>query len=181
MLEPRLEVGGILLRPWERGDRESLVEHGDDPQVTRYLADRFPSPYTLDEADRWLDYCADLDDAIASLAIVVDGAACGGIGMERRSDLERQTAEVGYWLGRRYWGRGIAARALVALTEFAFAERDIERLEAIVIEAHRPSARVLEKAGYTLEGRRRRALLKAGTFHDALTYAKLRGEAGEGL
>jgi len=174
MSDPRLDLGDVLLRPWGAEDRESLVRHGDDVEVTRYLADRFPSPYTLEDADRWIDYCAGMEDAIASLAIVVDGEACGGVGMERRSDLERRTAEVGYWLGREYWGRGLVARCLASLTEFAFAERDFERLEATVIAEHVASVRVLEKAGYTLEGRRERALYKARTFYDALTYVRLR-------
>lgn len=174
--ESQLDLGDVQLRPWQRGDRHPLVRHADDVEVSRYLANRFPSPYTLADADRWIDHCESLEDPIASLAIVVEGEACGGIGIERREDLECLTGDVGYWLGRALWGRGIVARALTALTEYAFVVRDFERLEAVVIADHTASVRVLEKAGYTLESRRRRALLKHATLHDGVVYVRLRGE-----
>ena len=82
--------------------------------------------------------------------------AVGGIGIELGADVFRRSAEIGYWLGEPFWGRGIATEALRAVTDYAFETFDICRLEAGVFDWNPASARVLEKAGYTLEGRARR-------------------------
>ena len=83
-------------------------------------------------------------------AIEVDGALAGGIGYTRRTDVERIGAEVGYWLGRAFWGRGIATAALRLLTAHAFAaDPELRRLWAVPFARNVASARVLEKAGYT--------------------------------
>ena len=89
-------------------------------------------------------------------------------------DVYSKTAEIGYWLGEPFWGRGIATTALKETTAYAFAHFEIERLQAHVFEWNPASARVLEKAGYTLEGRQRRHVFKDGRIGDALLYARLR-------
>lgn len=73
-------------------------------------------------------------------------------------DVHRKTAEVGYWLGEPFWGQGIATTTLGALTEYAFANFDLARLEAAVYEWNPASARVLEKCGCVLEGRLRKSV-----------------------
>ena len=89
---------------------------------------------------------------VLNFAIVVAGAAVGGTGLELGTDVSRRSAEVGYWLGQPFWGRGIATEALRAVTDYAFTTLDICRLEAGVFDWNPASARVLEKAGYVLEG-----------------------------
>ena len=56
---------------------------------------------------------------VTSFAIVVSGAAVGGLGFELKTDIERYSAEVGYWLGEAFWGRGIATAALKTATQYA--------------------------------------------------------------
>jgi len=104
----------------------------------------------------------------------VDGAAVGSVGIELGTDVFRRSAEIGYWLGEPFWGRGIATEALRAMTEYAFAHFDICRLEAGVFGWNPASARVLEKAGYTLEGRARNAVVKDGRTTDRLLYGLVR-------
>src|SRR5258706_16426599 len=108
-------------------------------------------------------------------AIVVDGQAVGGIGVNPGKDVERRTAAIGYWLGETFWGRGITTEALRAMTEHVFATFDFERLEAYVFEWNLASARVLEKAGYTREARLRKKVTKQGSTIDCFLYARLRG------
>jgi hypothetical protein len=96
-----------------------------------------------------------------------------GIGFHRASS-QRLTATIGYWLGEAYWGRGIAAEALRAVTEHAFANFDFQRLEAYVFEWNVPSTRVLEKAGYTREARLRKRVTKEGRTVDCFLYARIR-------
>ena len=134
------------------------------------LTDRFPHPYTSDHADAWVEL-NERRNPPTNFAIVVGEKAVGGIGVDLGSDVSRRSAEIGYWLGESYWGRGIATDALTAMTQYALATFDICRLAARVFEGNDASARVLEKAGYVLEGRMRRAAFKHGRMHDERLYA----------
>jgi RimJ/RimL family protein N-acetyltransferase len=104
-------------------------------------------------------------------AIAVGDLAVGGIGFVLQSDVERISAEVGYWLGEAFWGRGIATEALVAVTKYAIERHRLTRLFAIPFAHNLGSCRVLEKAGYVLEGRLRRSAIKDGVILDQLQYA----------
>ena len=86
----------------------------------------------------------------------------------------KHTAEIGYWLGEPYWNRGILTEAVVAITGWAFAERQLARIHAIVYAPNVASARVLEKAGYEFEGRARAHYCCDGEFIDALRFGKVR-------
>ena len=168
-----LELSRCTLRPWRVGDGASLVRYADNRNVSRNLKDRFPYPYTAADADAWIKRASEETPA-TSFAIVVDGAAVGGVGIELGTDVFRRSAEIGYWLGEPFWGRGIATEALRAMTEYAFEHFDICRLEAGVFDWNPASARVLEKAGYTLEGRARLGVVKDGRICDRLLYALVR-------
>jgi RimJ/RimL family protein N-acetyltransferase len=161
------------LRPWRRGDEPSLVLHANNRSVWLNLRDRFPHPYTAKDADEWIVH-AGSQAPVLNFAIVVDGAAVGGIGLTLGTDVSRRPAEVGYWLGQPFCGRGIATEALRAVTDYAFTTLDICRPEAGVFDWNPASARVLEKAGYVLEGRSRLAVTKAGRTGDRLLYALVR-------
>ena len=114
---------------------------------------------------------------VVDFAIVVEGDAVGGIGIELGRDVFLRSAEVGYWLGEPYWGRGIATEALRAVTEYAFTTFDLCRLQAGVFEWNPASMRVLEKAGYTLEARHRKNVTKDGQTIDRVVYALVRDDA----
>ena len=86
----------------------------------------------------------------------------------------RRSAEIGYWLAEPFWGQGIATRAVRALSDWAFASFDLVRIFAAVFETNPASARVLEKAGFALEGRLRQSITKNGRTFDELLYARLR-------
>src|SRR4029078_9643353 len=94
------------------------------------------------------------------------GSGCSELG----TDVFHRSAEIGYWLGEPFWGRGIASEVLRAVTDYAWATLDVIRLEAGVFSWNPASARVLEKAGYTLEGRLRQAVVKHGRVGDRLIY-----------
>ena len=115
-------------------------------------------------------------DPETAFAVTVDDLPVGSIGAVLGADVERCSAEVGYWLGESYWGRGIATRALVGSTRYAFAAYEVERLFAVSLAANTASCRVLEKAGYRLEGRMRGSAVKDGVVQDQLLYDSLRGD-----
>jgi RimJ/RimL family protein N-acetyltransferase len=101
----------------------------------------------------------------------VGSETAGGIGPVLGTDIERCSAEFGYWVGRSYWGWGIATVAVQALTGEGFWEFGLTRIFATVFAGHAASARVLEKPGFRREGVLRRAAVKAGVIHDMVMYA----------
>jgi len=137
------------------------------------LRDHFPYPYTDEDARDWLASIVRREPE-NNFAIDVAGEAVGGIGFTVQPDVGRRSAEIGYWLGEKFWGRGIATDALIAMTDHAFANYDICRIYAYVFGWNGASARVLEKAGYTLEGRLRKSVTKDGQTIDNLIYAIIR-------
>ena len=135
-----------------------------------HLRDRFPYPYGIEAARTFLGWIA-RQPSPTVWAIEVDGEASGGIGIELHSDVERVSAEIGYWLGESVWGRGIATEALTAVTAEAFRRFEITRLYALPFADHSASVRVLEKAGYVREGHLRQSAIKDGKIRDQLLYA----------
>lgn len=167
-----LDREGCLLRPWRRGDAASLAENADNREVWLNLRDRFPHPYTRADAEGWIAH-VEGQAPPTHLAIEVDGAAVGGIAIQLGSDIERCSAEIGYWLGEAYWGRGIVTAAVRAMTEHAFREFPLTRVFAVPFARNPASCRVLEKAGYLLEGTLRRSAIKDGQVLDQCLYARV--------
>lgn len=164
----------ISLRWWEARDRDSLAHHANNRKIWLNLRDRFPHPYTRADAEQWLALCAAPPERFLQFAIDLNGEAIGGIGFERLSDVHRLTAEIGYWIAEPSWGRGIATEAVRRAIPSAFDTLDVERIQAMVFEGNQASMRVLEKSGFTLEGRLRRSVFKDGQLLDSLLYARLR-------
>jgi RimJ/RimL family protein N-acetyltransferase len=158
------------LRPLVSEDAESLPQHGNDRQIWLNLRDRFPHPYTRADAEQYIARVAS-QDPVTSFAIVVDGAAVGGITLTPGHDIERVSAESGYWIGRAYWGRGIATGAIRGVTGHAFRTLGLERVFAVPFVRNAASVRALEKAGYVREGVMRRSALKDGALLDQYLYA----------
>jgi RimJ/RimL family protein N-acetyltransferase len=161
------------LRPWLTGDEESLVLHANNRLVWRNLRDAFPHPYTIADARQWIQI-ANPSPPITNFAIIVEGAAVGGIGVVLKDDVFRRSAEIGYWLGEEFWGRGIVTEAVREVTEYAFTTFDLCRIYAGVFEWNPASMRVLEKAGYEFECRMRKSVTKDGETVDEFIYAVVR-------
>ena len=104
-----LEGQRCRVREWAKADAEALTEHANNINVARNLRDRFPHPYTLKDARAFLRHAVAANDP-TNLAIEADGAAVGAIGYVPGRDVERFSAEIGYWLGESLWGRGIRTR-----------------------------------------------------------------------
>jgi RimJ/RimL family protein N-acetyltransferase len=165
-----IAAGDWILRPWRPGDEGALVKYGNNRNIWINLRDSFPHPYTPDRATNWVRLQQSAN-RVSDFAIANAEEAIGGIGFTILRDVHRKTAEVGYWLGEPFWGQGIATAALTALTEYAFANFDLARLEAAVYEWNPASARVLEKCGFVLEGRLRKSVTKDGRTIDQWLYA----------
>jgi [ribosomal protein S5]-alanine N-acetyltransferase len=169
-----LKLGEQTIRSYREEDLQQLIRHADDHAVWQNLTDMFPHPYTKESGRDWINH-ATSQEPQTNFAIADKGdRVIGGIGLELERDVYRVSAEIGYWLGLEWWGQGIATRALRALTEWAFTTFALERIQAGIFETNPASGRVLEKAGYSLEGRLRRKVIKEGRVLDLLMYARVR-------
>jgi RimJ/RimL family protein N-acetyltransferase len=160
------------LRPWHHADADSLVRHANNINVARHLRDRFPHPYTRDNAKEFLKAVSGAEPQ-TNFAIDVSGEAGGGLGFVPGSDVERYSAEVGYWLGEALWNRGIASEALDLFTRYAFDELHLLRLFALPLADNPASIRVLEKTGYAREGTLRASCVKYGQPRDQVMFARI--------
>jgi RimJ/RimL family protein N-acetyltransferase len=166
----QLEGRLCTVRPWHAADAAALVRYANNPNVARQLRDRFPHPYTLRDAKAFIHSSAGVQP-VTSFAIVVVNEPSGGIGISAGYDVERFSAEIGYWLGEPFWGRGIAAEAVRLVSAYAFDECHLLRLFALPFADNRQSRRVLEKAGYTCEGTLKSSAVKGGVARDQALYA----------
>jgi ribosomal-protein-alanine N-acetyltransferase len=167
------------LRQWQPHDGPSIVRHANDYEVWRSLRDRFPHPYTPHDAEAWLSLVCGSSPPL-EFAITSNDEAVGGIGLIPGSDIDRVSAEVGYWLGRSAWGHGLASAAVRSITAYAFQVLALERVFALPFEGNLASARVLVKAGYKLEGVLRCAAIKEGRLTNLLMFGCTRSDLNLG-
>ena len=165
-----LALKNCVVRPWRSSDLDTLVKYANNRRIWLNLRDRFPHPYTTRDGRAFLQHVQQ-QLPLTTFAVAVDGAAAGGIGFQLQADVERVSAEIGYWLGEPFWGRGIITEALAAVTAHAVATHGLTRVYAMPFAWNTASCRVLEKAGYVLEGRLRNSAIKDGRLTDQLQYA----------
>lgn len=170
-----LTLRSCEVRSWQASDVPSLVAHANNRNIWIHLRDLFPHPYTKRDGQMFIRLARRMNPE-SFFAIAVDNAAVGGIGFIPQQDVERTSAEVGYWLGETFWGRGIVTEALVAMTQYAIEQHGLTRLFALPFAHNTASCRVLEKAGYQLEARLRRSAIKDSQIVDQLQYAYIASE-----
>jgi RimJ/RimL family protein N-acetyltransferase len=158
------------VRSWRTSDAEPISRYANNHKIWINLRDAFPHPYTLRDAREYIRAVRQRTPE-TSFAIAVNDEAVGSIGFVLRQDVERVSAEIGYWLAEPFWGRGITSDALSAVTAYAVETHRLTRVFAVPFAWNTASCRVLEKAGYVLEARLRRSAIKNGTMTDQLQYA----------
>jgi RimJ/RimL family protein N-acetyltransferase len=172
-IETDLECGACRLRPFRGQDAAVLARHANNRNVAMYLRDRFPHPYSTADALRFFDYAANTGDECVA-CIEVEGEAAGAIGVQFRTDIERCSAELGYWLGEAFWGRGIITTAIRSFTDWAMPRFELTRVYAEVFADNQASGRVLGKCGFVRVGVLRKAAIKSGVHHDYVLYDLVR-------
>lgn len=161
---------GIILRKWRMEDAPDVARYADNENVARNLRDVFPHPYSLRDAETYLADCiAAGDEGRLCRALEADGRAVGSIGVFVGADVYSKSAELGYWLAEEYWGRGMMTQAVREICAEAFRRFGLARIYAEPFARNTGSRRVLEKAGFVLEGRdaqgRIQARRGAGLLH----------------
>lgn len=160
----------VELRPLHIDDAPALSRLADNPKVSQFLRDYFPSPYTVKDAEEFIPMTL-TKDPLENFGVIYNDTFCGICGAHPYSDIHRHTAEIGYWIGEPYWGKGIMTKAMSHLIKYCFEEAQYTRIQAITFENNIGSMRILEKNGFVKEGVMRKHVIKAGQYYDAPLYS----------
>jgi len=168
-----INLGIITLRNWQEKDIKSLAKNANNKKVWDNLRDDFPNPYTELAAKQWIEI-ANQNNPLTNFAIVYKEKAMGGIGIILQTDVYREKAEIGYWLGEEHWHKGFVTKALKAMVEYTFTNFDVDRIFAQFFESNVASKRVLEKAGFSFEACLKKSIIKNNQIQDCLIFSVLK-------
>ncbi|XXG96794.1 hypothetical protein Hte_003085 [Hypoxylon texense] len=178
---PIVVTDKCLIRPYALIDVEPLAEAANLPEIVAYMRDTFPHPYTIESSKFWVDFAMKGDPMVNFIICTLDGTPAGGIGLIPRKDVDHRNWELGYWVAKDHWGKGIATSAVKGFSSWAFTKfPDLLRLEAGVFSENTASMKVLGRTGFTKEGVKRKAICKKGKVMDLVIFSLLREEV-EGL
>ena len=167
--------GDIVLRELIEEDLLKLAEYANNEKISINLRDSFPYPYSLDDARHFFESVKN-DNPPSTFAIEYQGNYVGNISLVRASDVYRNSAEIGYFIGEPFWNRGIVTRAVNLITQYGFENRGIIRIFTGIFDYNKASQRVLEKCGFEKEAIFKKSITKKGKIFDEVRYSKIKSE-----
>jgi ribosomal-protein-alanine N-acetyltransferase len=165
---------GVVLRPWSIKDADRLAVIANNKNLADNLRDGFPHPYSLTDANSWLNSVIPVNYPPRFFAILFQNQLAGSIGIVTKENIYRKNVEIGYFLAEEFWGKGITTKAVKAVTAYAFSKFDIVRVYAEPYADNPGSKKVLEKAGFTCEAIFRKNVIKNGIIKDSCIYSVLK-------
>ena len=162
----------VLIRNFTENDLPKLVEYADNKHVSQNLRDAFPSTYTFKVAWEFYKIVKD-EEPRTNFAIEFQGEYAGNIGLVIGTDVYRNSAELGFFIGEPHWNKGITSQAVNLITKYAFEKLGIVRIFSIVFEYNVASQRVLEKCGFEKEAIFKKSINKKGIIYDEIRYSKI--------
>ncbi|KAF7192569.1 hypothetical protein HII31_06116 [Pseudocercospora fuligena] len=183
---------GITVRRYRSSDVQSMTKHGNSKTIWLNMRDRFPHPYDEAAGRSWISINADPGNHARSgkytleagaegplvptnYAIAINGEAIGSIGLDFGADIYYRTAELGYWIGEEFWGKGIMSVVAPAFVRWTWKTFGVLiRINAEANERNLGSIRTLVKAGFAYEGKRINAIVKMGEVQSVVWYGALR-------
>lgn len=165
----------VKLHPLVPDDKFRLATLANNLKVAINLRDGFPNPYTLADAEKFIQTFA-IQEPQQIFAIEYCGEYAGNIGLHKATDVYRMSAEIGYFLGEPFWNKGIMTHAVKLICEYGFKNLDIIRIHAGIFEFNPASMCVLEKCGFKLEAVLEKAIIKKGKIWNEHRYVKLLNE-----
>jgi ribosomal-protein-alanine N-acetyltransferase len=162
----------IVLRPFQKNDIKPVAFLCNNKKIWDNVRDSLPHPYTEKHAKEFILTCQ-AEDPQVTFAIEYRGDFAGCIGLLRQKDIYKLTAEIGYWIGEPYWGLGFATKAVNLLVDYGFDQLGLVRIYTGVFDYNKASQRVLEKAGFKLEGIFEKSVLKNGKICNEYRYGKI--------
>ena len=165
----------IVLRKWQMSDAGCIVKYANNAKIAENLRNVFPHPYTVADAQNYINFCVGSNESRHYMrAIVFQGEAVGAVGCVIQEDVHCKSGEIGYWLGEPFWGRGIMTASVKLLCEWVFQNSDLIRLFAQPFGNNSGSMKVLEKAGFQMEGILKSSIYKNGNIFDSRIYARVK-------
>ena len=165
---------GIILRPWTFSDAAQLAVIADNKKIADNIRDGLPNPYTLRDAQDWLNLIMPENNPPRFFAIVINKKIAGNIGIISKSNIYRKNVEIGFFVSEDLWGKGIATKAIKVVTAYAFRTFDIVRVYAESFSDNTGSRRAIEKAGLSLEATLKNNIIKNDIIKDSCIYSVLR-------
>lgn len=174
-LFPILETERLLLRKLSDSDADILFPYWSCPEVTEYFTmEPFKQRQEAVEMIQLLNSLYDKDDAIRwGLVIKNTGMLCGTCGFHNLRP-EHKRAEIGYEIGKQYWGQGIMAEALRKILEYGFSNMSFNRIEAFINKGNQKSMNLVEKLGFLQDGLLREYEFARGSYVDQYCYSLLK-------
>ena len=164
----------INLRPITKSDAESIYKYARDRAISRYTF--LPHPYTRKDADDWVITSSERNasgiDFNMGIELPSTGEIIGMISLNNIDVINRH-AELGYWLGKPFWGKGMVSEAVALVVNYTFRRLKLVRIYARVMHPNTTSAHLLEKCGFAYEGTLRRHIKRNGRYLDDVRYGLL--------
>jgi RimJ/RimL family protein N-acetyltransferase len=181
---PELKTERLYLRSFHTEDRDRVLELAGQKEIAAMTLS-IPHPLKPKEVEEWLkDRKNHFEKDVGVVWAICEkeegraGTLVGAMGL--RKDERNNSGEIGFWIGKPYWGRGYATEAGRKVIGYAFSEMELNRVEAKHFVENRASNRVLEKLGMQYEGLHRQAIQKWDRYLDVKRYAILRSDDGKG-
>lgn len=165
---------GFILRLWEDKDAAELVSIANEDDIFINLRDAFPHPYKHGDAIDWITFAKSESSNGLFFAIEVQNKLAGSIGISFKSDIYRKNAEIGYFLSKRYRGKGIITKSIIIIVDYIFRNFDIIRIYAEPLAKNIASRKVLENAGFICEAVLKNYVVKQDTVLDSCIYSLLK-------
>lgn len=148
---------------------EILSSLANNKKIWDNLRDYIPYPYTVEDANDFIKAQIEVDPTI-TFGIHFNDDFCGIIGINKMKDVYSHSAEIGYWIGEPYWGKGITTKAVKLMVDYCFETLSLIRLYTGVFDFNKASMIVLEKNGFQHEGSLKLAVKKNGKLVDEIRY-----------
>jgi RimJ/RimL family protein N-acetyltransferase len=166
----------LILRPWFKSDIEELVQIANDKSIYDNLRDAFPFPYTYKDAENWIAFTEKNNNPIRFFAIICNDKLIGSIGIVFKDDIYCKNAEIGYYIGNKYRGKGYITQAIQAILKYIFLNFDIIRIYAEPFANNIASRKVLEKNNFICEAIFKQYVIKNGLIQDSCIYSILKSD-----
>lgn len=163
----------VELRSYQIEIADQFADYRNNPIIYDNGYDKVPNPFTIKDAKAFITLQLHKKPQQRKL-IYWEGQFVGEIGIEINQDVFRLSAEMGYFIGEPFWGKGIASKAIKLMLDYVFHTFNIIRIEAGVFNFNKPSMRVLEKNGFNLESIKKNAVIKNGKIIDDYVWVKLK-------
>lgn len=161
----------IELRNLDEIDPNQLAYYANDSLVSRYLRSSFPFPYTIKDALSFIQFS--LEHHHLDFAIVVDYICVGCVSITFQRDIYQKNCEIGYWLGRDYWNKGIMSQVVHMMVQYIFQNYSVHKIYAEIFADNLASAHILQKNGFIKEAHFKDHIYKDGSYYDAEIYSLL--------